>query len=373
MLLYEEKQRLVRFFKACVECSIYIAPTDPGLTYQELLEVGSRAGHQQGEMSDALMEVGAPQRGSGRILPSNLDTTMWLSFLMPEEPDYRNPLAFDFLFETLAASVRADGAGNARIERSVVVERGVASELPRDDIQAAITVMILNGLLKEAGGILSLTSGRANFMSSSAQLEQSPYRRATPNEARARAYPLVQDVIERRADGRPKSAEPFGAFAEALEQLGYGAFRMWWTQMVAELRQASSQTSSITVTVLSAALVEGALTFVVKHARALGLGPMGSKSFDGTSSTSWRIDDLISSAASGKDNAILDNATHQRANNLIRSRQRIHAGRMLLDFPSGPPDLRPDDARDALSTAELVVRRILDWLQQHKPKPSNHN
>jgi hypothetical protein len=31
-------------------------------------------------------------------------------------------------------------------------------------------------------------------------------------------------------------------------------------------------------------------------------------------------------------------------------------------LPAGPPDIRPDEARDAKGTAEQVVRAILDWL-----------
>jgi len=46
----------------------------------------------------------------------------------------------------------------------------------------------------------------------------------------------------------------------------------------------------------------------------------------------------------------------------------IHAGRMLSDYPAGPPDLRPDEARDAKATAELVVRAVLEWLQKN-PAP----
>ena len=48
-----------------------------------------------------------------------------------------------------------------------------------------------------------------------------------------------------------------------------------------------------------------------------------------------------------------------------QQRQRIHAGRMLSDYPGGPPDVRPDEARDAKATAEQVVRAILDWLQRN--------
>jgi hypothetical protein len=41
---------------------------------------------------------------------------------------------------------------------------------------------------------------------------------------------------------------------------------------------------------------------------------------------------------------------------------------MLSEFPQGAPDLRPEEAPSAKATAELVVRRVLDWLT---PLPSD--
>jgi hypothetical protein len=117
---------------------------------------------------------------------------------------------------------------------------------------------------------------------------------------------------------------------------------------------------------LAGALVEGSLTFVVKHARNLNLGVFRSKSFDGEPRT-WKIDELVASAASGSDSAILDTQAKIRAQTLIRTRQRIHAGRMLHDFPQGVPDIRPEEARDAKATAEQVVRQVLDWLWRFPP------
>jgi len=156
--------------------------------------------------------------------------------------------------------------------------------------------------------------------------------------------------------------EPLDAFAEELEKLGYREFRLWWSQIVAELRQCNPSSTPVAACVLAAALVEGALTFIVKHARAKGL--FQSKDYDREPRT-WKIDDLVASAASGGPSAILDASTRARADTLIRTRQRIHAGRMLSEYPAGPPDLRPDEARDAKASAEQVVRAILDWLQRN--------
>jgi hypothetical protein len=178
--------------------------------------------------------------------------------------------------------------------------------------------------------------------------------------------PHVRDVIERRMDGRSKSAEPLGAFAEQLEKLGYGHFRLWWNQTVAELSRTDPTSSPLSALVLAAALVEGALTFVVKHAQGLGLSVFGSTDFTKNPKT-WRIDDLVAGAARGGDAAILDFQTKNRADGLVQTRQRIHAGRMLSEFPQGIPDLRPEEARDAKAIAEQVVRRILDWLEKYPP------
>jgi hypothetical protein len=82
----------------------------------------------------------------------------------------------------------------------------------------------------------------------------------------------------------------------------------------------------------AAALVEGALTFVVKYARTKQIGPFGSSNFERGPHT-WRIDDLVSSAASGGPLGILDRATRSER------------------------------------TAELVVRSVLDWLERFPPSP----
>jgi hypothetical protein len=251
------------------------------------------------------------------------------------------------------------------IERSVLVERGVAKGISEDDIQVAITWQVMSNQLTEKEGFVRFAANHGVRALPSEQLKTQP-RRPIAKPHRARAYQYVKDVIERRTDGRPRQAEPLDAFADELDKLGYRSFRLWWTQTVAELRQSNSSTAPVSASVLAAALVDGALTFIVKHARKSG--HFQSKDYE-RDPRSWKIEDLVVSAASGGPSAILDLSAKVRADALIRTRQRIHAGRMLSDHPSGPPDIRPDEARDAKGTAEQVVRAILDWLQKNPPPP----
>jgi hypothetical protein len=287
-------------------------------------------------------------------------------FFFSEEPDYRNFDAFDFVVSELNARVKADGVRNAQLERSLVVERALAKVIPRNDIEVAITYLLMANLLTEKDGVLRFRNNSGVHGLPSQQRQSMSRGQPMRKDARARAYPIVKDIIGRQTDGRPKYVESLDAFAEELDKLGYGSFRLWWTQTVAELRHGDVHSSPVSVSVLAAALVEGALTFVVKHARKLGLGVFRSSDFD-RDPRAWKIDDLVASAASGSESAILDVQTKNLTEILIRTRQRIHAGRMLSDFPAGVPDIRPEEARDAKATAEQVVRCVLDWLHKFPP------
>jgi len=361
-------QHVKQFFQAALESSFYLSPREPGLTYEELLEVGRRAGFQDGEMGDALSQVVTQTFGGGSKRLGPADSTMthlWAVFPLGQNPDFRNFAAFDFIVSEMNACIKAMGGGAARIQRDVLVERGAARNLPRRDVEAAITIMIAGEQFLEKDGQIASRSGLVYEPLPSQQRSQMIGIR-TLNEARASAFSFVRDVIERRTDGRPTNAEALDAFPDALDRLNYGAFRGWWVQIVAELRHSNPNSAPVSALVLSAALVEGALAFVVKHAQARGLGVLRSKSFD-ESARKWKIDDLVASASAGKDTAILDTASRQRAEWLISARQRIHAGRMLSDHPGGAPDLRPEEAREAKTVAELVVRRVLDWLDRYPP------
>jgi hypothetical protein len=130
-----------------------------------------------------------------------------------------------------------------------------------------------------------------------------------------------------------------------------------------ELRTLDTSLQPVAVTVLSAALAEAALSFVVPRARAQGL----MKVLDLSEPRSWKFVDLIKGAKSSDPNtlAILDERAAQRCLHLNDARQRIHAG-FLIDSPQpGPiPDLKPEQARDALQTTDVLVRKILEWLAQ---------
>jgi len=360
---------LNKLVTTAIHCSVFLCPTDPGLTFEEIMEVGRRLGFEDGELTDAIRNAQRTDEvqqfiGKRYLVPK--PSPFWCEFHFRDDPDFRNIEAFDFVRNQLQDIARKQGANKAQVEHSVLVERGISAGFKALDIEATITVMVLGEHCEINDSMVRLVPARVSYPLASQQVNQSRDRPARPNEMKRKLFPIVTDMITRRTDGRAVSAEPLDAFGEALNNLGFRQFRMWWIQTVAELRKLEPTMTPVSATVLAAALVEGALTFVVKHARSLNLSPFRSRDFDGDPRT-WSINDLVKSAASGGDAAVFDAGTRQRAEDLIRTRQRIHAGRMLSEFPGGPPDLRPEEARDARRSAEAVVRRILDWLEKYPP------
>lgn len=353
-----------KFLNAALECSIYHAPTDPGLTWEELVEGGKRAGYAEGELQDAIMGLQDNRTPSGRFVPNGAQFIHWSAFGLSATPDYRNIGAFDFVYGQLNENLRQMGRGAAGLERNVLVERAVAAGIARKDAEVAVAIAAAVGLAIEKDGVLRYKSGAVYdpLPSQQRRIQTVPY-----SAVRENAYRIVGDIVARRSDGRPTAAEPLDAFAETLDGLGHGRFRMWWTQTVGELRRGDANEFPLSSLVLAAALVEGALTFVAAYARGLGLGIFGSTDFEREPKT-WKIDDLVAGASRGGEHAILDDATKRRADTLIRTRQRIHAGRMLSEYSGPVPDLRPEEARDGKAVADQVVRRILDWLVKHPPR-----
>lgn len=343
-----------------LELSVFAAPLQPGLSTDEILEVGNRLGLQPGEIKDYLQRR---PRSGGRQLP--LGAVTLPNFFMRFEPEFRNESAFEFVLTEFKELARQLGESKACSSREALVSKGAGKALAEIDVQAAITTYVLCGVLAEEQHVVQLAPGRAGWGLPSQQSRNGTNQPARSLHKGQEMLAAVRDVISRRTDGRLKSAEPRKAFASVLNELGHARFRLWWSSTSDELAIASANNSPLTMCVLSASLAEGALTFVVRRAQELHLGTMASTTFTGPPSR-WRFEDLLASAAKGGSDAIFDEDLRRRADRLNSLRQRIHPGRLLDQNPTGPiPDLRPEEAREAVETLDKILRRVLDWIEQH--------
>ena len=171
-------------------------------------------------MAIAFRFVTTPHFGSARLLPDNDKMASWV-FFSREDPDYRNFDAFDFVIASLMRWPKRTAQHERFFQRSVMVERAAAGGIPRHDVEVAITYEVMAGIVAEKDGVLRFPNNHGVRGLPSEQLKighQQPLRRPY----RARAFPIVKDVIDRRTDGRPMHAEPLDAFADELDKLGYG-------------------------------------------------------------------------------------------------------------------------------------------------------
>jgi hypothetical protein len=121
--------------------------------------------------------------------------------------------------------------------------------------------------------------------------------------------------------------------------------------------------------VLGLALVEGALAVCVKHARELALPAFAAAKFD-LDPKKWQVEDLLACAAAGNDSALLDPAAKYHAEGLLLTRQRLHAGWMLSEYPEGFSDHDFSDGSDPKATVDQVVGRAVAWLRKNPPGTS---
>lgn len=246
---------VLNFIDQAIELSIFAAPEAPGLTLPEVVEVGSRFTYHEGEIRDCLRDFRAHFGvHQGRLVPASLHELT--NFFELNEPEYRDPRAFEFMNVELRELGRRVGAAAAILDRSTLVARGVATGLSEKALQVAITVYLLADHLVVQDSGLRLAPGREHYALPSQQINVDPPRSRSGIDEIMGA---VTDVVRRRADKRPVAAEPVRAFELELDALGHGRFRIWWSSTVQELRLADPR-QPLGVCVLAAALAEGALT-----------------------------------------------------------------------------------------------------------------
>ncbi len=109
--------------------------------------------------------------------------------------------------------------------------------------------MVVARHLLEEEGLIRYMPGRETWGLPDQQLASQRHPLQPRPELR-RIFPLVQDVIARRRDGRSAAAEPVAAFGAELGALGRVDFTTWWRLTSSELALASAVTMPTTVTVL---------------------------------------------------------------------------------------------------------------------------
>lgn len=350
--------------------SVLCDPAEPGLTHTELEQIGSRYGLLPGETRDAI----AARRisSSRRYVPeqhrAEIDLTWWT-----EPDDLRSIEAFDFLYSEIDHAARSMGARAVRIPLETLLTRATAAGLNEHDVHVAVACHVLASklVLTDDTIVPRDVHSFVGHLRKPSQLLQ--HNTAHHDRSRdkwssefRRVLEITRDVVARRRDGRPRSAEPIEAFGRLLPSLGHAGYEVWWRQMAAELLRLNPAETPTSYTVLSAALVEAALVFVCSTARERGLALLDDATFQ-KGPKHWSIEQLIRGAKKST-RPIFDDAIGRRAERVKLLRQRIHAGRFLAEnVTPAQLDLRPEEARESRDSLDVILRAIMDWLAATNP------
>ncbi len=183
------------------------------------MAVGKQAGYQDGEIWDAFQNISKEEFGRTRYVPTGHDL-VFNEIHEEQEIPLLNVDAANFIIEALNERAKADGIQSARLDRDATVERAIAAGHDRTKVEGAFTCLLLTEqLFKDTRGIG--TRQLSSMPIIPLRRRRSPY----PAPARAKALGIVQDIISRRTDGRPKHPEPLDAFPDALDASAFGALR----------------------------------------------------------------------------------------------------------------------------------------------------
>src|SRR6187402_759859 len=289
------------FVTQAILASIYVSPAAPGVASGELAELATRCGIGKGELNDFLQASGArlgwndgKYHGSDDLL--HFESTFHWSL----DPDHRNLAAFEFVLEELKTLAKHEGMAKAVVVRDVFVALGAAKQLNVHDVQVAITLLAAGRSLVLEGDLVRLTPAGKQYASPREQVaQQDPeFRRSRPQLDLC--IHALREIRARNDAGRPAPGNALELFDRKLESLGHPEFRAWWAQVRGELARAEAGKLDLTITVLSAALVEGALALVVRTATVTGRS-MAAKRIDPSAPKTWQFEKLIGAAVTGQD------------------------------------------------------------------------
>lgn len=354
-----------RFIATALGSSIDLSPLDPGLSLDELCTIGEQLGFGRGELQDELYQRDYGQAHSGRRYLLPVSDASFVAATGDPRP-WRRVEGFDFVKTQFLEVARQKGKAFARVPLETLLTRATAAGVATNDAETAVGWFLASrDLVLEGDMLTAKPSFVANDWLASRTLEHNrshgSHREGPEQDVySSRVHQLVEDLIERRTDGRPSRANPLDAFADVLADLGYPGYVVWWRQTVREWKYLDPQAAPISRLVLSAALGEAALSFVARRAHGSGL-TMG-KLDTARTDRKWQFRELIRTAKQGA-RPILDGDLGGRCERLNERRQRIHVGRFLsVDATASELDLRPEEVSEASETVRRLVRAVLDWL-----------
>jgi hypothetical protein len=181
--------------------TIFVCPRDPGLTEEELLEIGQRSGFGRGELRDGIERSTTHAEWDWKKrAPSNMSAIGVADFNFPWADDPRSPTAFEAVHMAMREVIKDEGA-KAQIPRDELVATCVQRGSAREDVEAAITGLVLDEIFEEKDAMVGYRRDKHNYPLPSRQLRDRPEwfgKERAPGPSVTDMMPVVRETVGRR-------------------------------------------------------------------------------------------------------------------------------------------------------------------------------
>lgn len=132
--------------------------------------------------------------------------------------------------------------------------------------------------------------------------------------------------------------------------------------MTTELRNLDYKRFPSSSLLISCALCEGALSFLINKTKDHEHQMI--KTLEMDKPRNWKFPGLIKAASSGTNPVLKDEKLRHSLEKMNDHRKRIHPAAFFPEA-GGIPDLKPEQAKTAIDTTEELSRAIIDWSLQN--------
>lgn len=351
-----------QYIQYAIESTIFITPFDEGLSTAEIYEVLSRFNFQKGEIKDAMDQMWKIQHitvnwGEDKYKLKNdyiYYSMIWDRF----RPDPIPEILKQKLFLYLIDDIKKHGSHNYSQNIEILINNLQESHsFERTQILSFLRSLQLSKWIQISEDNKTIHQVRKDSLENGLQTCQRMDKR-NGSEKFHLIFPVVKEVISRRASMLPISSDPYQGFYEQLKLLNAEKYKLWWAQITAEISQLDDKRNPTARLILSAAVCEGILAFIIEFSK--------DKEFAMTKFVriedpkSWKLSEMIRATSSGN-GPFMKEDLKRKLESINENRKRIHPAAYL---PSGAivPDLKPEQSQEAFETSKALARAAIDWI-----------
>lgn len=351
-----------QYIQFAIESTIFITPFDEGLSKTEIFEILTRFDFHKGEIQDALDVMWKTQHitinwGEQKYKLSSdyiFYSMVWDRFRPDPIPEVLKRKIFLYLLE----DIKKYGSRNYSLNIEILINNLQESQ----DFERTIILSFLRSL--QLAKWIQISEDNKNILNVKKESIENGLKTCQKMDERKGSekfnsiFPVVKDVVGRRVSVLPISSDPYDGLSEQLKLLKADKYKLWWTQITSEISQLDDKRNPTARLILSAAICEGILAFVIEFSKDKEFAM--TKNLRVEDPKSWKFSEMIKATSSGI-SPFMKEDLRRKLEKMNENRKRIHPA-SYLTFGSAIPDLKPEQSQEAFETSKALAREAIEWI-----------